>query len=53
VGANARWGGVEAPPKTVEREVDCSYDSAIFDDFERLKRRSLQTGKCDFLFTDK
>jgi len=51
-GRIARWGGVEAPPKTGEREVDCSYDPAIFATFRRLKRRSLQTGKRDFVFTD-
>jgi integrase len=51
-GRIARWGGVEAPPKTGEREVDCSYDPAIFGALERLKRRSLQTGKRDFVFTD-
>src|SRR5262249_33940481 len=51
-GRIARRGGVEAPPKTGEREVDCSYDPAILMHFERLKRRSLQTGKRDFVFTD-
>jgi len=51
-GRIARWGGVEAPPKTGEREVDCGYDPAILRHFERLKRRSLQTGKRDFVFTD-
>ncbi|MGO9450604.1 MAG: Arm DNA-binding domain-containing protein [Candidatus Binataceae bacterium] len=51
-GRIARWGGVEAPPKTGEREVDCAYDPAIFQAFGRLKRRSLETGKRDFVFTD-
>jgi len=51
-GRIARWGGVEAPPKTGEREVDRSYDPAIFGTFERLKRRSLQTGRRDFVFSD-
>ncbi len=51
-GRIARWGGVEAPPKTGQREVDCHYDPAIFRVFERLRRRSLQTGKRDFVFTD-
>ncbi len=51
-GRIARWGGVEAPPKTGEREVDCSYDPAIFEALERLKRRSLRTGKRDYVFTD-
>jgi integrase len=51
-GRIARWGGVEAPPKTGEREVDCSYDPAILGTFERLKRRSLQTGRRDFVFSD-
>ena len=51
-GRIARWGGVEAPPKTGEREVDCRYDPAIFATLRRLKRRSIQTGKRDFVFTD-
>lgn len=34
-GRIARWRGVEAPPKTGEREVDCSYDPAIFNALER------------------
>ena len=51
-GRIARWGGVEAAPKTGEREVDCNYDPAIFTIFRRLKRRSLKTGKRDFVFTD-
>ena len=51
-GRIARWGGVEAPPKTGQREVDCGYDPSIFDAFRRLKQRSLQTGKRDFVFTD-
>jgi short-subunit dehydrogenase len=38
--------------KTRVREVDCSYDPAIFATFTRLKRRSLQTGRRDFVFTD-
>ncbi|MGO9606865.1 MAG: tyrosine-type recombinase/integrase [Candidatus Binataceae bacterium] len=51
-GRIARWGGVEAPPKTGEREVDCANAPAIFQAFGRLKRRSLETGKRDFVFTD-
>jgi integrase len=47
-----RRGGLEAPPKTGVREVDCRYDPAIFVTFTRLKRRSIQTGKRDFVFTD-
>ena len=38
--------------KTGEREVDCRYDPAILATFRRLKRRSIQTGKRDFVFTD-
>jgi hypothetical protein len=30
LGRIARWGGVEAPPKTGPREVDCRYDPEIF-----------------------
>ena len=51
-GRIARWGGVEALPKTGEREVNCSYDPAIFTALERLRSRSLQTEKPDFVFTD-
>jgi integrase len=47
-----RWGGVEAPPKTGEREVDCSYDPEIFAAFERRRRASLTTGHRDYVFTD-
>jgi integrase len=50
-GRIARWGGVEAPPKTGEREVDCSYDPAIFGALQRLERRSSRTGR-DFVFSD-
>jgi integrase len=47
-----RWGGVEALPKTGEREVDCSYDPAVFEAFRRLKQRSVRTGTGEFVFTD-
>jgi len=51
-GRIARWGGVEAPPKTGEREVYCGYDPAVFAAFHRLKQRSLIIGRRDFVFTD-
>jgi integrase len=37
LGRIARWGGVEAPPKTGPREVDCRYDPEIFAAFERCR----------------
>jgi integrase len=49
-GRIARRGGLEAPPKTGEREVDCSYDPAIFRAFRRLQL--LRTGTRDFVFAD-
>lgn len=50
LGRIARWGGVEAPPKTGERAVDCSYDPAIFKTFRHLLSR--QTGAGEFVFAD-
>ena len=52
LGRIPRWGGVEAPPKTGPREVDCSYDAEIFAAFERRRRASLSTGQRDYVFTD-
>jgi integrase len=52
-GRIARWGGVEAAPKTGEREVDCGYDASIFDAFLRLRRRSFKSEENhDFAFTN-
>ncbi|MGH7855896.1 MAG: hypothetical protein ACREQY_01100 [Candidatus Binatia bacterium] len=47
-----RRGGLEAAPKTGERLVDCSYDPAIFRAFEVQRRRSLEVGRRDYVFTD-
>ena len=52
LGRIPRWGGVEAPPKTGPREVDCSYDPEIFAAFERRRHASLATGRRDYVFTD-
>jgi integrase len=52
LGRIARWGGVEAPPKTGPREVDCSYDPEIFAAFERCRRAALATGNREYVFTD-
>lgn len=51
-GRSPRNGGLEAPPKTGAREVDCSYDPEIFAAFERRRRSSIETGKRDFVFAD-
>ena len=53
LGRIARWGGVEAAPKTGPREVDCSYDDEIFAAFERRRRAALATGRRDYVFTDR
>ena len=47
-----RWGGVEASPKTGEREVDCRYDAAIFAAFARRRAAALATGQRDYVFAD-
>jgi integrase len=47
-----RRGGLEAPPKTGERTVDCGYDAAIFAAFERRRRASLGIGRRDYAFAD-
>jgi hypothetical protein len=52
LGRIARWGGVEAPPRTGPREVDCSYDPEIFAAFERCRRAALATGNREYVFTD-
>ena len=52
LGRIARWGGVEAPPKTGPREVDCRYDPTIFAAFERCRRAALTTGHREYVFTD-
>jgi len=52
LGRIARWGGVEAPPKTGPREVDCRYDPEIFAAFERCRRAALGTGHREYVFTD-
>jgi integrase len=52
LGRIARWGGVEAPPKTGPREVDCRYDPTIFAAFERCRRVALVTGRREYVFTD-
>jgi integrase len=52
LGRIARWGGVEAPPKTGPREVDCRYDPEIFAAFERRRRAALGTGHREYVFTD-
>lgn len=52
-GRNPRRGGLEAPPKTGERIVDCSYDPEIFKAFRRVQKRSLELGRRDYVFTDK
>jgi len=53
LGRSPRQGGIEARPKTGAREVDCRYDPAIFAAFERRRRASLQTGRRDYVFTDR
>jgi len=53
LGRIARWGGVEAPPKTGPREVDCSYDPDIFAAFQRRRRVTLASGRRDYVFTDR
>jgi len=52
LGRIPRWGGVEAPPKTGPREVDCRYDPEIFAAFERCRRAALATGHREYVFTD-
>jgi site-specific recombinase XerD len=51
-GRSPRMGGLEAAPKTGEREVVCDYDPALFDMFERRRRESLAVGARDYVFTD-
>ena len=51
-GRSPRQGGLEAPPKTGQREVVCDYDPMIFEIFERRRRRSLETGHRQYVFTD-
>jgi integrase len=52
LGRIARWGGVEAPPKTGPREVDCNYDPEIFAAFKRRRRAALVIGRREYVFTD-
>jgi integrase len=47
-GRSPRRGGLEASPKTGEREVVGDYDSQIWTILERRRRESLGTGKRDF-----
>jgi integrase len=51
-GRSPRRGGLEASPKTGEREVVGDYDPDIWALLARRKRESLTTGKRDFVFTD-
>jgi len=51
-GRAPRLGGLEAAPKTGEREVVCDYDPAIFEMFERRRRESLAVGTREYVFTD-
>jgi integrase len=51
-GRIARWGGIEAAPKTGPREVDCSYDPEIFRALSRLRERAITHGAETFIFTD-
>jgi hypothetical protein len=51
-GRYPRRGGLEAPPKTGERIVDCSYDPEIFRAFRRVQKRSLELGRRDYVFTE-
>jgi hypothetical protein len=51
-GRAPRAGGIEATPKTGQREVDCSYAPEIFAAFERRRKKSLSTGHREHVFTD-
>jgi hypothetical protein len=51
--AIAASGRVASSPAAQDGEwVDCSYDPTIFDALGRLRRRSLGTGKGDYVFTE-
>lgn len=47
-----RQGGLEAAPKTGEREVNCDYDPNLFRVFDRRRRASLETGRRKYVFSD-
>ena len=51
-GRSPRHGGLEAAPKTGEREVVCDYDPMLFTIFERRRRESLATGHRQYVFSD-
>ncbi len=51
-GRSPRLGGLEAAPKTGEREVVCDYDPALFEMLERRRQDSLDHGLHGYVFTD-
>ena len=51
-GRSPRRGGTEAPPKTGQRAVDCSYDPAIFEALERRRTATPQHSGNDYVFSD-
>lgn len=52
LGRHPRNGGLEALPKEGTREIDCSFDPALFEAFNRRLRASIETGRRDYVFSD-
>ena len=51
-GRMPRFGGIEAEPKTGPRQVDCSYDPAIFARLDAIRNAKRPAGPDDYVFTD-